>query len=204
MPKKAKVRNAGVCWLGHEVVGIVHHLQPADVHTVELYLHLAIDLNLLLHWQLIELHPGVARTLDIQIMDDLGYALEEPFTPNSSSAHHELHGGAVPHVVGGVTPDSLDCGLEVGVEFLGGLPLNLEGAPPQEKSDLRLLRQGHTTLVQDDVDLALLPLIIGVGGVPVEGVDQEVRRLGALLLTWFDPGWGTLLQFLIFLVLNLQ
>ncbi len=64
-------------------------------------------------------------------MDDLGGSSEVPFHGGDSAIHHDLRGVGVPHEVGGVPPDLLGGGLELGVELLRGLPLDTQRHPPR-------------------------------------------------------------------------
>ena len=52
-----------------------------------------------------------------------------------------------------------------------------------KEGELRLcVLWGHATLMEDDIDLVLCSLCIGVDSVAAERVDREARRHGALLL----------------------
>ena len=181
-PEEAKVCDAGVLGLGREAVAIDRDLQGADIHAVELHVRLSLVGDLLLRWHVPHLHARIARALDVEL-DELGGATMESVDSTDSSFRHELHGVAVSGVAGGVLLDSLDGGLEVGEEPLVQLPLDAQHPPPGKEGDLRLcVLAGHAALMEDDVDLVLVPLGIGVDGVPTNGVDGEARRSGALLL----------------------
>ncbi len=54
-----------------------------------------------------------------------------PFHSGDSIVPHKLYGVGVPHEVGGVHPDYLGGGLKLGVELLGGLPLDAQHHPPR-------------------------------------------------------------------------
>ncbi len=61
--------------------------------------------------------------------------------------------------------DPLNRRLKVREELLGRLPEDSECPPPGEKADLRLrVLRGHPAFMEDDVDLVLCPLDIGVDG----------------------------------------
>jgi len=163
-------------------MAIVCNPQGADVHAVELHVRLAMEGYLLLCWHVKHLDLGVPRAFDVEL-DQLGGAVMVSLYCADPSVHHELHGVAVPNVAGGVLLDSLDGGLEVGEEPLVHLPLDAHHPPPGKEGDLRLcVLWGHAALVENDVDLVLVPLGIGVDGVPTNGVDREASRSGALLL----------------------
>ncbi len=64
-------------------------------------------------------------------MDDLGGSPVVPSHGGDSIVPHELHGVGLPHEVGGVLPDFLGSGLELGVELLRGFPLDAQHHPPR-------------------------------------------------------------------------
>jgi hypothetical protein len=122
-------------------------------------------------------------------MDDLGGSPVAPFHGGDSIVPHELYGVGVPHDVGGVPNDFQGSGLKLGVEFLGGLPLDAQRHPPRYQGDVGMgIIGGHTTLVEDDVNLVLQFLSEGVDGGSARHDDGVARGCsgGVRLFSW----WG--------------
>ncbi len=94
-------------------MAIICHLQPANIHAVDLHVRLAVEGYLLLRWYVEVLDFQVSHALDVEL-DDLGFTPVILVDGTDPSAHHELHGVTVPDKAGGVSRDALDGGLKLG------------------------------------------------------------------------------------------
>jgi hypothetical protein len=98
-------------------------LQRANIHRIALYVLLTLVEHSLLRGHLPMIYHGFACAFYIET-DDLGGSPVVPLRRADSGFYHELDVVRIAHEAGGVPLDLLGGGLDLGVELLGGLPLD--------------------------------------------------------------------------------